>query len=409
MLPPSLLLALPLRSLLRHKSRSALTMLGITIGIASLIVIVAVGDGAAREIERRVRSLGSNLILVIPASRNIGGVSLGAGTRPGLTPDDVEAIRREVPGVKAVSPVVEGSGHLAGGGRNWAPASIKGEGEEYLDVKSWDLTEGAFFSRDDVDAARSVCVLGEVVREALFPDEEAIGALVRIGNMPFRVVGVLGRRGHASGEDSQDDVVIVPWTTVQRVLQGSRFNDVDYLLISGRDEKALPGVAQEVAALLRDRHPSATDDDPPFKILSMVEVARLAKASAGIMTPFLTIVASLSLAVGGVGITNILLITVKERTPEIGIRIAVGARSVDILAQFLCEGVLTALVAGVAGIGLGSAVALGLGRAFDWPIRLSPGTAGGAALASAAVGLFFGAYPSIRASRLDPIVALRGA
>jgi putative ABC transport system permease protein len=383
-------------------------MLGIAVGIASVIAIAAVGDGAARLVEHQARALGSNLILVIPPARSVGGVSLGAGTRASLTPDDVEAIRRDIAGVKAVSPVVECTGHLAYGGRNWAPRTIKGEGDEYLEVKEWPVEQGDFFTRDDVDGARRVCVLGETVREALFGDEDATGALLRIGSVPFQVAGVLARRGHSAAGEDQDDVVIAPWTTVRRTLLGSRFDTVDYLLISGTDERTVPQVAREVAEFLRDRHPVPEDSASDYRVLPMVDIAGLAKASVGVVTRLLIVVASISLAVGGVGIMNIMLVTVAERTPEIGLRLAVGARAVDILGQFLCEGLLTALVAGTAGIGLGTGVAVGLGRAFDWPIHLSPGVAAGAALASAALGVLFGAWPSIRASRLDPIVALRG-
>jgi putative ABC transport system permease protein len=246
------------------------------------------------------------------------------------------------------------------------------------------------------------------VREALFPEEEATGAHVRIGNVPFLVAGVLGRKGTFGGGEDQDDVVIVPWTTVKRVLQGSRFNTVDFLLVSALHEEAIPRVAQEVTELLQDRHLAPADGDPNFRILSMIDAARMAAASADVMTTFLTVVASLSLAIGGVGITNIMLVSVAERTPEIGVRLAVGARSVDILAQFLCEGLLTAFLGGCAGIALGAAVAVGIGRALGLPAPLSPGGAAVALLTSAGVGLFFGAYPSFRASRLDPVVALRG-
>lgn len=403
MLSPSLLLTLPLSSLRKHKTRSALTMLGISVGIASVIVIVAVGDGAARLVEGQIRSLGSNLILVIPGADSVGGRTLGAGTRQVLNPEDVEAIRAEVPGVRAVSPVVEGEGHLVHGGRNWTPGAIKGQGEDYLRVKEWGIDEGDFFTRDDVDAARRVCVLGRTVRDALFPDGDALGAQVRIGAMPFQVVGVLAGRGSSALGGDQDDVVIVPWSTVRRTLRGSRFNTVDFLLISARDERSIPEVMRAVTELLHDRHA-----DPDFRILPMMDAARLLTAGADVLTTFLTIVASFSLAVGGVGIANIMLVSVEERTREIGVRLAVGARRSDILAQFLSEGILTAVVAGAAGIVLGAAAAVAIGWAFDWPTHVAPRAAGAAALVSAAVGLVSGAYPSYRASRLDPVAALRG-
>lgn len=407
MTSPLLLLTLSLRSLRRNGTRSALAMLGVAVGIASVIVLSSVGEGAARVVERQVRSMGSNLVLVVPAPRSVAGVSLGAGTRSGLTPDDVDAIRREVPGIKAVSPVVEADGHVAYAGRNWQPLAIKGEGEEYLDVKVWDVAEGAYFSRDDVEAARAVCVLGETVREALFGDEDAAGAVIRIGQAPFRVAGVLGRRGPGAHGADQDDVVIVPWTTARRVLRGSRFAALDALLLSGVDPGTMDDVAREVAALLADRHPVADGAEPEFRVLSATELAERAAASTRVLTAFLTGVAAISLAVGGVGITNHMLVSVAQRTPEIGLRIALGARSRDILAHFLGEGILTALLAGIAGIVVGAALARGIAVALDWPAPLSPGAVAGAAAASSAVGLLSAAYPSFRASRLDPIAALR--
>ncbi len=402
----SLVLLLTL-SLRRQRTRSALAMLGVAVGIASVIVLVSVGEGAARLVERQVRSMGSNLIVVVPAPRSIDGVSLGAGTRSGLTSEDVDAIRREVPGIKAVSPVVEADGHVAYAGRNWLPLAIKGEGEEYLDVKAWDVVEGAYFSRDDVEAARAVCVLGETVRETLFGDEDAAGAVIRIGQAPFRVAGVLGRKGPTAHGADQDDVVIVPWTTARRVLRGSRFAPLDALLLSGIDSGTLDDVAREVSALLADRHPVADGAEPAFRVLSATELAERAATSTRVLTTFLSGVAAISLAVGGVGITNLMLVSVAQRTPEIGLRIAVGARSRDILAQFLGEGVLTALLAGLAGIVVGAALTRGIALALNWPAHLSPGAVAGAAASSSALGLLSAAYPSFRASRLDPIAALR--
>lgn len=409
MTSPALLLSQTLGTFRKQGTRTALTMLGIAVGIASMIVLTSVGEGAARRVERQVRSLGSNLIIVVPAPRSVGGVSLGAGTGAGLTPEDVEAIRREVSGIKAVSPVVEVEGHVSAAGWNWRPLAIKGEGEEYLEVKAWGVAEGAYFSHDDVEAARSVCVLGETVREALFGDEDATGALIRIGGAPFRVSGILAARGLSATGVDQDDLVIVPWTTARRVLRGLRFREMDALLLSAVNTVTLDDVAREVGDLLEDRHPVADGMEPPFRVISATELAERAAASTRILTTFLVGVAAISLAVGGVGITNLMLVSVAQRTPEIGLRIAVGARSRDILTQFLGEGLLTSLFAGIAGIALGAAVTRGIALAFEWPVHFSPGAMAGAAAASSIVGLLSAAYPSFRASRVDPIVALRSS
>jgi putative ABC transport system permease protein len=382
-------------------------MLGIVIGIASVIAMIAVGRGAQRLVEARVRSLGSNMIMIMPGAQQSGGVSLGGGSRMTLTPDDARAIQEEIPGIKAVSPVVQTRGQLVYGDLNWAPRSIRGEGEDYLEVKNWPILEGDFFSSEDVRSARRVCVVGTTVMENLFPDESPVGKTLRIQNMPFLVVGVLDRKGTSAGGDDQDDVVILPWTTVKRVLQGSRFNNLDVVLISSTHEETMPEVEREVAALLQERHHLAPAEAPDFRTLSMDEMIRTATESTKVMTTMLALIASISLLVGGVGIMNIMLVTVAERTREIGLRMAVGARPRDILSQFLGEAVLLALVAGGLGILLGAGVTLGIGRVLHWPVYLSADAVLLSFLSSSAVGIFFGFYPSLRASRLDPIAALR--
>jgi putative ABC transport system permease protein len=382
-------------------------MLGIVIGIASVIAMMAVGRGAQRLIEARVRSLGSNLIMVMPGTQQSGGVSLGGGTRVTLTPDDVRAIQEEVPGVKAVSPVVQTRGQLVYRELNWAPRSIRGEGEDYLEVKNWPLLEGDFFSAEDVGSARRVCVVGTTVQENLFPDESPVGKTMRIQNMPFRILGVLDRKGTSAGGEDQDDVVILPWTTVKRVLQGSRFNNLDVVLISSSDEETMPEVQRKVAALLQERHHLTPTEEPDFRTLAMDEMIQTATQSTKVMTTMLALIASISLLVGGVGIMNIMLVTVAERTREIGLRMAVGARPRDILSQFLGEALLLALVAGGLGILLGAGVTFGIGNILHWPVHLSADAVMLSFLSSSAVGVFFGFYPSLRASRLDPIAALR--
>jgi putative ABC transport system permease protein len=403
----SLLFLLPIRGLLRNKTRSALTMLGIVIGIASVIAMVAIGEGASRMVESQVRSLGSNMIMIMPGAIQTGGVSMGGGSRQTLTPDDADAIRRTIPGVKAVSPVVQTRGQVVYGDQNWAPGSIRGEGEDYLAVKDWDIVDGAFFTSEDVTAARKVCVVGNTVVENLFGDDAPVGKTVRINNMPFRVVGILGLKGNTPTGEDQDDVVILPWTTAKRVLRGSRFNNLDVVLVSSTDEGSIPEVQREVTDLLRERHhiPEAQDED--FRMLSMTEMVEASTRTSKIMTTLLAAVASISLLVGGVGIMNIMLVSVTERTREIGLRMAVGARRSDILRQFLCEGILMALLAGLLGMLLGAAATGVVRTAFHWPIFVSPAAVLLAFGSSSTVGVFFGFYPSLRASRLDPIAALR--
>jgi len=404
---PSLLLVLPVRSLLRNKTRSVLTMLGIVVGIASVIAMVAIGEGASHLVESQVRSLGSNMIMIMPGVLQNSGVSLGGGSRMTLTPEDADAIRRSIPGVKAVSPVVQTRGQLIYGDQNWAPQSIRGEGEDYLAVKDWDIIDGAFFTPEDVSAARKVCVVGNTVVENLFGEESPVGKTVRIQNMPFRVIGVLGLKGSTPGGEDQDDVVIVPWTTAKRVLRGSRFNNLDVVLVSSTEEGNMPEVEREVTALLRERHHLTLEQEEDFRMLSMTDIVEASTRTTKIMTTLLATIASISLLVGGVGIMNIMLVSVTERTREIGLRMAVGARRSDILGQFLSEGILLALVAGFLGILLGAASTWLVRAFFHWPIFVSPAAVLLAFGSSSAVGVFFGFYPSLRASRLDPIAALR--
>ena len=395
------------RALLRHKTRSLLTMLGITIGIASVIAMIAIGDGARTQIEERVNSLGSNMIMVSPAAQSSQGLSQGGGTQVTLTPEDALAIERDVPGVRAVSPVVQARGQVVAGDRNWMPRSIRGEGEEYLEVKDWPLLEGDFFTREDVQAARKVCVVGTTIAENLFPDESPVGKIFRIQNMPFRILGVLDRKGTSAGGDDQDDVVIVPWTTVKRVLKGSAFRNVDLVLVSAQSLDEVPEVAREVAGLLRERHGLPADREEDFRVLPTTDLVQAATSSTRVMTTLLAAVASISLGVGGIGIMNIMLVSVAERTREIGLRMAVGARPRDILAQFLAEAVLLSLASGVIGVALGWGTIEIVARTMDWPTHVTPAAVSLSVVFSSLVGICFGLYPSLRASRLEPIVALR--
>jgi putative ABC transport system permease protein len=382
-------------------------MLGITVGVASIIAMVAIGDGARVQIENQINTLGPKMIMISPFAQQTGGVSMGSGTQVTLTPDDALAIERDIPGVKAVSPVVQARGQIAYGDKNWTPRSIRGEGHEYLEVKDWAILEGDFFTAEDVDVARKVCVIGTTISETLFPDESPVGKILRIQNMPFRILGVLDRKGTSAGGDDQDDVIIAPWTTVKRVLKGSTFRNVDLVLVSAETLDGVDDVSREVGKLLRERHGIPDDRDEDFRILPMTDVVQAATATTRVMTLLLASVASISLVVGGVGIMNIMLVSVAERTREIGLRMAVGARGRDILSQFLTEALVLSLGAGMIGVALGTGGIALVAHGFNWPTHISLSSILLGVGSSTIVGIFFGLYPSLKASRLQPIVALR--
>jgi ABC-type antimicrobial peptide transport system permease subunit len=382
-------------------------MLGIVIGIASVIAMVGIGEGASTMIQDQIRSMGRNLLMVLPGAASSGGFSWGAGSVATLTPEDGAALAKELPSIRAVAPIVRTRAQLVYGDRNWVPVSVMGTGIEFVDVRDWPLEEGAFFTDADVASASRVCVLGRTVAESLFLGESPLGKVLRIKNMPFRVAGVLSPKGtNAMGQD-QDDVVLGPWTTVKKVLQGSAFNNVDQLLVTVASAPAIPLATDDLTGLLRQRHHIRDGEESDFRVLTMAEMAATVTQTSHVMTLLLALIASISLLVGGIGIMNIMLVSVVERTREIGLRAAVGARSRDIRRQFLFEAVVLSTAAGVFGIALGTAGAAVLSRTLHWPTRIAPGSIGMAFLFSCAVGVFFGFYPAMRASRLDPIVALR--
>jgi putative ABC transport system permease protein len=398
-------LALAIRSLLRNKVRTALTMLGIVIGIASVIAMVAMGQGASGMIQDQIATMGRNILMVWPGAASSGGFSYGGGSSTTLTVEDGDAIVREVGSVRAVAPVIRTRSQIMYGGTNWVPQSMMGTSPSFSDVRDWEVQDGSFFTDADVASSNKVCVIGLTIAETLFKDESPLQKTLRIKNMPFTVVGVLTRKGTSAMGQDQDDVVLAPWTTVKKTLQGSAFSNVDQLLVSAHE--SVDQATADVTALLRQRHRLAEREDSDFRILSMNEMATAATQSSQVMTVLLAVIASISLLVGGIGIMNIMLVSVVERTREIGLRMAVGARGRDILMQFLSEAIAISVTAGVIGMGLGVGAALLISEILKWPTEISPGSIGIAFGFSCAVGVFFGFYPAMRAARMDPIEALR--
>jgi putative ABC transport system permease protein len=397
-----------LRALGRNKLRSALTMLGVVIGVAAVIVMVSIGQGANSAVQQQIRSLGTNLLIVIPGATTKGGVRSGWGGASTLSVDDAQAIAAECPAVAETSWVKRDIVQVVNGEQNWS-TGVLGTSASYARVRDWAVAEGRFFSeREDAQASR-VAVLGRTVVEHLFGvGEDPIGAMIRIKDVSFQVIGVLEKKGQNTWGQDQDDTVVIPFRTAERRVLGSALlGNADLIFASAQDARDLPQAETEIDALLRQRHRTAPGQDADFTVRSLEDMARAQESASQIMSSLLLAVASISLLVGGIGIMNILLVSVTERTREIGVRMAVGAKRRHILLQFLVESVTLSLVGGLLGTALGVAVSAGVASLAGWPVLIAPAAVAGALLFSGAVGVFFGFYPARRAAGLDPIAALR--
>jgi len=403
-----------LRALAKNKMRAGLTVLGVVIGIAAVTAMVSVGLSAGDLVQGQLQSLGTNVILVFSGSKREGAVRHGRGTQPTLTAGDSDAIAEECPNVLASSPIVFTGGQVIYRNSNWRPRELVGVGSDYLTVRNWQLRHGGFFTQRDINSAAKVCVIGQTLVAKLFQTTNPLGETIRIKNIPFQVIGVLEAKGADIGGEDQDNVIIAPYTTVRKRLQGSNFNNVDIIIVSARSARTMDVAESEIEQLLFERHRIPPGEPADFDVRSTTEIAKVLSIVTGTMTLLLAAIAGISLLVGGVGIMNIMLVSVTERTREIGIRMAVGARGWDILLQFLVESVLLSSIGGIFGvaIGAGASVAItkiinALSSGADWPVVVSFEAALVAMLFAAAVGITFGFYPALRASRLDPIEALR--
>ena len=409
-----LTLRIALRALAKNKMRAGLTVLGVVIGIAAVTAMVSIGQSAGALVQGQFQSLGTNLIVIHPGSRQQGAVHQGVGAAPTLTAQDAAAIVDECPAVAAATPLVMAVGQVIYGNSNWSPRELSGGSVQYPTVRNWPIRAGGFFTERDVSSAAKVCVVGQTIVDKLFQTTNPLGEKIRIKNIPFTIVGIFEAKGaNIVGED-QDNLIVMPYTTVRKRLQGSSFENVDIILASARTTEQMKDAEQEIRQLLLERHHVHPGEKPDFEVHDTTEIANVLGIITGTMTLLLASIAGISLVVGGVGIMNIMLVSVTERTREIGIRMAVGARGRDILRQFLVEAVVLSMLGGLVGIALGIGASVlvthainALTRGTPWPVVISFQAAAVALVFSAAVGIFFGYYPARRASKLDPIDALR--
>ncbi len=392
-----------------HKLRSALTMLGIIIGVAAVIAMVAVGGGAREQVIAQIRSLGSNLLVVTPGNVTAGGVRMGSGAASTLTDDDSVAIMNEVGGVQVTAPNMRGSAQLVAGGMNWA-TSVFGIDNGWFEARDWDVEHGRMFEPEEITRGAQVILIGQTVARNLYGGIDPVGQEIRVRNVPFRIIGIMSRKGQTTWGQDQDDVVFVPLNAGrQRVLGRNQANAraVGSIYVKVRDGEDMSLVESDVKSLLRQRHRLQPGQDDDFSIRNLADIAATREASARTLAVLLAAVAGVSLAVGGIGIMNIMLVSVTERTREIGLRLAVGARQWDILRQFLFEATGLAAIGGFVGVLIGVGAAYIISNAAGWPLLIEPMSIVLAVLFSGLVGVFFGWYPALRASRLDPIDALR--
>ena len=403
------LLRIALRALAVNKLRSALTMLGIVIGVGAVIVMIAVGAGAQARVEEQIRALGSNLLLVMPGSTTAGGVRMGFGSGSTLTEDDVVAINREIPEALA-APALRGSAQVIWGNSNWS-TQIYGTTPEYLEVRQWALASGRSFEAGEMAGAAKVCLIGATVAKQLFGTADPLDQSIRIKRIPFTVIGVLDVKGQSMMGTDQDDLILVPIKTARsRVLgtaSAARNRTVGTIWVKAADGLDTKVVEEQVRSLLRQRHRVQAGADDDFSLRNLQEVMAAQEASSRVLALLLAAVASVSLLVGGIGIMNIMLVSVTERTREIGLRMAVGARTRDILGQFLVEAVTLSLIGGLIGVGLGMGTSLAIAEFAGWRISISPQAVALAVAFAFVIGVFFGFYPARKAARLNPVEALR--
>jgi len=444
-----------MRALRRNPMRAMLTTLGIVIGVGAVIAMMEIGAGSSEAIQKTIATMGANVLLVVPGTAATGGVSFGAGSVTTLTPQDGEAILRDSPAVRNIAPIVRARTQVVYGNRNWVPQQMQGTTQAFLDIRDWaDLAEGEAFTERDVLNANKVCLIGQTLVRELFQGESPIGKEIRVKNVSFRVVGVLRAKGANMMGSDQDDILLTPWTTLKYRVTGStltnvnqsaasatsssvntlnklypsqapqlyplqsetqaantplpvRFANIDQLLAAARSSEEIPAAIEQITEVLRERHRIRPDEPDDFNIRDMTEMTNTLTSTTRLMTNLLLCVAMISLVVGGVGIMNIMLVSVTERTREIGLRMAVGARARDILRQFLVEAVVLCMVGGSAGILLGHGGSRLVELLLRWPVATSPAAIAAAVIVSASVGIIFGFYPAWKASRLDPIDALR--
>ncbi len=401
-----MIIKIAFRALIRNKMRAALTMLGIIIGVSAVIAMVSIGQGAQASVQAQISSIGTNLLFISAGAQNVGGVRSGTGETGTntLTVEDLEAISREVPSVSMVTPAVNTRTQLIFGNQNWN-TQIQGVNEQYPEIRKWNVQEGAFFTDTEVRTAARVLVIGQTIADNLFPGTDPIGQTLRVRDLPFRIVGVMARKGQDPQGRDQDDTAFAPYTSVQKKILGSERVQIAY--VSAISQDATFTAQEQITEVLRQRHNLGRNEPNDFTVRNMTDIAEAANETNSIMTMLLASIASVSLLVGGIGIMNIMLVSVTERTREIGIRMAIGARSSAVRTQFLIESVVLSLTGGMAGILLGLLVSFLIPQLLGWPTMVSTPAIVGSVVFSAAVGIFFGYYPARKAAALDPIDALR--
>ncbi len=398
------LLKIAWKAILLNKTRTMLTMLGIIIGVASVIAMLAIGEGSKESIKKNISSMGANLITVRPGAGMMGGVRSDPSSMQTLTLADYQALKKETTLIKNISPLVNGSGQSIAGSNNW-PTTIYGASPEYLSIRDWGVEEGAMFTDDDVDSYNKVAVIGKTVQENLYPNEDPIGKMIRFKNIPFKVIGVLKEKGENTFGQDQDDIIIAPYTSVQKRILAQTY--LQSIVASSLSEDQSEAAVEQITQILVKRHNIKDGDDNDFNVSSQQEIISTFSSTSEMLTVLLVAIASISLVVGGIGIMNIMYVSVKERTKEIGLRMAIGAKSSDILLQFLIESVLISITGGILGVLIGLIATYSIKTFAGWPVSITLSSIVISFAVCTITGVFFGWYPARKAAQQDPINALR--